>query len=155
MLRQIIKKEDGKYYVSITFSHETEEHLFLSNILTMFGRTLPVNCMITDLDTSYPHYEAYFERDNYYIFDRVTKASIFAYRLNQAEIERIISNWGYYTIDAMFSLGVCEDEVLIQKPDYTDGLRSMPIVITQVLDNSIEITVDQYYFDDISKLLDR
>ena len=57
-----IQNNYNKYCLSITFSDEFEEHVFLQNILNRFEKVLPVNCMITDLDTDCPLYEAYFEK---------------------------------------------------------------------------------------------
>ena len=62
-----IQHNYNKYCLSITFSDEFEEHVFLQNILNRFEKVLPVNCMITDLDTDCPLYEAYFEKNNYYV----------------------------------------------------------------------------------------
>lgn len=148
-----IKQKKGRYFVSITFCDENEERNFLQNLIGHFGAFLPVNCMLTDLDTSYSAYEEYFPRENYYVFHCLTSASIFAYELSQTEIQDVISNWGYYTIDALFALGVVGTEVKHHKPDGENEFKSMPIVITQVLDNSLDINLDQYYFEEMSKFL--
>lgn len=141
-----IKHNDNKYYLSVTFLDEIEERIFLQNILNWFGKILPVNCILTDLDTSCSTYEEYFNR-NYYVFDRLTTSSIFAFDLNSTEVQDVISNWGYFTIEAIFALGTVDDEVKNQKLDSTNIFKSMPIVITQVLDNSIDIIIDQYYLE--------
>lgn len=146
-----VKQINNRCYLSITFLNEIEERIFLQKIIIWFGKMLPVNCILTDLDTSYSVYEEYFIRENYYVFDRLTTASIFAFELNQTEIQDVISNWGYYTIDAIFALGVVDAELKCQKHDATNKLKSMPIVIAQVLDNSLDIYLDLYYFDDMSK----
>lgn len=109
--------------------------------------------MITDLDTDCPLYEAYFEKNNYYVFDRLTTASIFAFDLTSNEIQDVISNWGYFTIDAVFALGTVDDTVKSKKLDCTDILKSLPIVIAQVLDSSIDITIDQCYYKELSQIL--
>ena len=145
--------DDNRYRLSITFPNEIEERIFLQNILNRFEKVLPVNCMITDLDTDYPIYEEYFERNNYYVLDRLTTASIFAFNLTSSEIQEVISNWGYFTIDAMFALGTVNDEVKKKKLDSTNIFKSMPAVITQVPDYSIDITIDQCYFKDLSNFL--
>ena len=137
--------DDNRYRLSITFPNEIEERLFLQNILNRFAKILPVNCMLTDLDTSYSAYEAYFRRNNYYIFDRLTTVSIFAFDLASTEIQEIISNWGYFSVDAVFALGAIDDEVKKKKLDGTNIFESLPVVITQVLDNSIDITIDRRY----------
>lgn len=148
-----IQHNDNKCRLSITFPNEIEEHVFLQNILNRFEKVLPVNCMITDLDTDYSTYEEYFGRNNYYVFDRLTTASIFAFNLTSSEIQEVISNWGYFTIDAIFALGTVYDEVKKKKLDGTNIFKSLPIVITQILDNSIDITIDQCYFKDFSQFL--
>lgn len=137
--------DDNRYRLSITFPNEIEECLFLQNILNRFAKILPVNCMLTDLDTSYSAYESYFRRNNYYIFDRLTTVSIFAFDLTSTEIQEIISNWGYFSVDAIFALGTIDDEVKKKKLDSTNIFESLPVVITQVLDNSIDITIDRRY----------
>lgn len=109
--------------------------------------------MLTDLDTDYSTYEEYFEKNNYYVFDRLTTASIFAFDLTSTEIQEVISNWGYFTIDAMFALGIVDDEVKKKKLDSTNIFKSLPTVITQVLDNSIDITIDQRHFKYLSQFL--
>ena len=144
---------DNKWCLSITFSNEIEERIFLQNILNRFEKILPVNCMLTDLDTDYSTYEEYFGRNNYYVFDRLTTASIFAFDLTSNEIQKVISNWGYFTIDAIFALGTVDDEVKKKKLDNTNIFKSLPVVITQVLDYSIEITIEQRYFKDFSNSL--
>lgn len=149
----LISNNTFKRYLSITFIDEIEEHIFLKNILALLGKKLPVHCMITDLDTSYLLYEKYFKREKYYVFDRLTTVSIFAFELDATEIQNVISNWGYYTIDAIFALGVLDNDVKNPKLDSTNILKSMPIVIAQVLDNSIEIAIDQCYFKDVSQFL--
>lgn len=148
-----IQHADNKYCLSITFPNEIEEHIFLQDILNRFGNVLPVNCMITDLDTDCPLYEAYFEKNNYYVFDRLTTASIFAFDLTSNEIQDVISNWGYFTIDAVFALGTVDDAVKSKKLDCMDILKSLPIVIAQVLDSSIDITIDQCYYKELSQIL--
>ena len=148
-----IQHNDNRYRLSITFPNEIEERIFLQNILNRFEKVLPVNCMITDLDTDYPIYEEYFERNNYYVLDRLTTASIFAFNLTSSEIQEVISNWGYFTIDAMFALGTVNDEVKKKKLDSTNIFKSMPAVITQVPDYSIDITIDRCYFKDLSNFL--
>ncbi len=148
-----IRNHDTKSCVRITFSNEDEERAFLQNLLNRFERVLPVNCMITDLDTSYSAYEAYFTSENYYVFDRLTTASIFAFDLTPNEIKNVVSNWGFYTVDAVFGLGSVDDGVKKKKLDITDLLKKLPIVITQVLDNSMDITVEQHYFEGLSQFL--
>ena len=143
----------NKYCLSITFPNEIEEHIFLQDILNRFGNVLPVNCMITDLDTDCPLYEAYFEKNNYYVFDRLTTASIFAFDLTSTEIQDVISNWGYFTIDAVFALGIVDDELKKSNIDCENVFKSLPGVISQVLDYSIDIAVHQYYYKDISRFL--
>lgn len=148
-----IQHNYNKYCLSITFPDEIEEHTFLQNILNRFEKVLPVNCMITDFDTDCHLYEPYFERKNYYIFDCVTYASIFAFDLIQTEIKDVIANWGYFTVDAVFALGIVDDEVKKSNIDCANILKSLPVVISQVLDYSIDITVHQYYYRDISRFL--
>lgn len=148
-----IQYKRDKYRLSITFSNEIEEHIFLQNTLNWFGKILPVNCMLTDLDTSYSFYEEYFAGRNYYVYDRSTTASIFAFDLTPPEIQEVISNWGYFTIDAMFALGTMEGAVKEKELDRTSIFQSLPIVITQVLDSSVDITIDQFYFKELSQFL--
>lgn len=148
-----VKNEDNKVNLSITFLDEAEERIFLQNILKQLGDRLPVNCLLTDLDTSYSMYEKYFNRGNYYVFDRLTTASIFAFNLNEVEIQDVLSNWGYFTMDALFALGAVDDKVKKQRIDSTDILKSLPVVIVQVLDNSIDIAIEEDYFEAISKFV--
>lgn len=148
-----IKHNDNRFYLSITFPSEIEERIFLQKILNRFEKILPVNCMLTDLDTSYSAYEEYFRKNNYYVFDRLTTASIFAFDLTSTEIQEVISNWGYFTIDAIFALGIVDNEVKKNKLDITNILKSLPAVFTQVLDNSIDITIDQRYYKNLSQFL--
>ena len=150
-----IKQTIDRCYLSITFPDKITECNFLQNIITYFGETLPVNCILTDLDTGYSAYEEYFTRGNYYVFDRLTTASIFAFELNKTEIQDVLANWGYYTIDAMFVLGIVGAELKYQKLDITNELMFMPIVIDQVLDNSLDINLDLYYFEEILKFLEK
>ena len=109
--------------------------------------------MLTDLDTSYSAYEKYFAGHNYYIYDRSTTASIFAFDLAPTEIQKVISNWGYFTIEAMFALGIIENAVKKKKLDSTNAFQCLPITITQVLDSSVDITIDQCHFKDLSQFL--
>lgn len=150
-VNSIQQHNDNKYCISITFPNEIEERIFLQKILNWFEKVLPVNCILTDLDTSYSTYEDYFGKNNYYVFERSTTASIFAFDLTSTEIQEVISNWGYFTIDAIFALGIVDDEVKKKKFDSTNIFKSMPAVITQVLDNSIDITIDQCYYKDLSQ----
>ena len=142
-------KYNKRCCLSITFPNEIEERIFLQKILNRFEKILPVNCMLTDLDTSYSAYEEYFGRNNYYVFDRLTTASIFAFDLTSTEIQEVISNWGYFTIYALFAIGPVPNEIKKQKSDCIEILKSLPIVIEQVPDLSIDITMDKYYFEDI------
>lgn len=145
-----IKKNNKKYKLSVTFCNESEERVVLQDIIFYFENSLSINCMITDLDTSYFVFESYFPRQNYYVFDRITSSTIFAFRLNHDEVFDVISNWGYYTLDAKFSLGSIELPNLDKKHvDYLYKFESMPIVITQVLDSSLHIVFDERYFDEI------
>ncbi len=146
-------KDSDRFYLNITFCNESEEREFLRNLIGSFEGTLSINCMLTDLDTVYPMYKEYFPRGNYYVFDRLTSASIFAFELNHLEVEDVISNWGYYTFDAMFALGIFKSELIKRKIDCMHELKCMPIVITQILDYSLHIALDHYYFKKISKLL--
>lgn len=148
-----IQHKNNKYCISITFSNEFKERIFLQKILNWFEKVLPVNCMLTDLDTSYSLYKKYFEKNNYYVFERSTTASIFVFDLTSLEIQDVISNWGYFTIDAMFALGIVDDEVKKKIHDCTNIFKSLPIVITQVLDNSIDIAINQRYFKEFSNFL--
>lgn len=148
-----IQYKGDKYRLSITFSNEIEEHIFLQNTLNWFGKILPVNCMLTDLDTSYSFYEEYFAGHNYYVYDRSTTASIFAFDLTPTEIQEVISNWGYFTIEAMFALGIIENAVKKKKLDSTNAFQCLPITITQVLDSSVDIAIDQCHFKDLSQFL--
>ena len=148
-----IQHKGDKYRLSIAFSNEIEERIFLQNTLNWFGNILPVNCMLTDLDTSYSFYKEYFVGHNYYVYDRSTTASIFAFDLTPPEIQEVISNWGYFTIDAMFALGTIEDAVKKKELDSTNAFQCLPITITQVLDSSVDITIDQFYFKELSQFL--
>lgn len=145
-----IKHINNKCYLSITFLDEDEERIFLQKALNQLKSSLPINCMLTDLDTSYSLYEAYFNRDNYYVFDRLTTVSIFAFDLNETEVENVLSNWGYYTIDAVFALGILDGKVKEHRCDVADILKTMPVVISQVLDNSVDIVIEQCYYEEIS-----
>ena len=153
MLVNSVKHNNEKCYLSITFFNEIEEHIFLQNILYYFVKILPVNCVLTDLDTNCSTYERYFERNNYYVFDRLTTVSIFAFDLTWIEIKEVVSNWGYFTIDAIFALGTIDDELKNHKLDITNIFQSLPIVINQVLDNSVEIIINQCYFEDVFKII--
>lgn len=148
-----IQHNDNKCCLSITFPNEIEERIFLQNVLNWLEKVLPVNCMLTDLDTSYSTYVKYFEKNNHYIFDRLTTASIFAFDLTSTEIQEVISNWGYFTIDAMFALGTVDGEIRNKKLDCSNIFKSLPAVITQVLDYSIDITINQRYYKDLSRFL--
>lgn len=148
-----IKRNEDRCYLSITFCNENEEREFLRNMIEYFGKLLPVNCMLTDLDTSYLAYEKYFPRGNHYVIDHVTYASILAFELNHTEIQDVISNWGYYTFAAIFSLGVFRTELKKQELVYLDELKSMPIVVSQVLDTSLEINIENRFFEEMSKLV--
>lgn len=148
-----LKYINNKYCLSVTFSDEFEEQKFLLNMLSNLKKLLPVNCMITELDTSYSIYEKYFVRKNFYVFDRLTTASIFAFDLNLEEIQDVVSNWGYITIDAIFALGAVDYKVKKLRLDCINILQSLPIVITQVLDNSIVITAEKCFFEYISNFL--
>lgn len=152
-INSIQQHNDNKCCISITFPNEIEERIFLQKILNWFEKVLPVNCILTDLDTSYSTYEEYFGKNNYYVFERSTTASIFAFDLTSTEIQEVISNWGYFTIDAIFALGIVDDEVKKKKLDSTNIFKSMPAVITQVLDNSIDITIDQCYYKALSQFI--
>lgn len=147
------KQYEDKYYLNITFIDEVEEQGFLKRILDWFGKSLPINCMITDFDTDYSLYKEYFEKSEYYVLDRITTQSIFAFKLNNEEVGNVISNWGYYTISALFALGEIDNKTINQRLDISDLLMSMPIVISQILDNSIEIISDAYYLNDVVKFL--
>lgn len=148
-----VNRDSDRCFLSITFCNESEERNFLKKIIDGFDDTLAVNCIITDLDTIYSMYKTYFPRCNYCVFDHLTYASIYAYELNHGEIEDVISNWGYYTIDAMFLLGESDLKVKKQKDDCLQELKSMPIVITQVLDFSLNIDLEPCYFEKILKFL--
>jgi len=149
-----LKHDENKCCLSITFLDETEEHIFLGKILNCLKKILEVNCMIKDLDTCCSLYEMYFEKGNYYFFEQSTTTSIFAFGLNSKEINNVISNWGYFTFDAIFALGPVDDEVKKQKRDCMNVLKSLPVVINQVLDTSIDITMEQCYFKNIVHLFD-
>ena len=95
----------------------------------------------------------YFLYNNYYVFDRLTTASIFAFDLTSNEIQDVISNWGYFTIDAVFALGIVDDELKKSNIDCENVFKSLPIVIAQVLDSSIDITIDQCYYKELSQIL--
>lgn len=148
-----IKRNEDRYYSSITFCDENEGREFLQNMIAHFGKLLPVNCVLTDLDTSYFAYKKYFPRGNYYVIDHVTSASIFAFKLNHTEIQDVISNWGYYTYAAIFSLGVFRSELKKQEIDYLNELKSMPIVVSQVVDTSLEINIEHRFFEEMLKLV--
>ncbi len=148
-----IKRNEDRSHLSITFCNENEEREFLRNMIEYFGKLLPVNCMLTDLDTSYSAYEQYFPRGNHYVIDHVTSASILAFELNHTEIQDVISNWGYYTFAAIFSLGVIRAELKKQELDYLDELKSMSIVVSQVLDTSLEINIENRFFEEMLKFV--
>lgn len=148
-----IRKSDNRCCFSITFNAENDERIFLKNLIQHFEKDLSVNCMLTDLDTSYMVYEKYFNRDNYYVIDHGTSASILAFELNHQEIEDVISNWGYYTFAAVLFLGSFKTEFMNIKPNCIEKLESFPIVIHQVLDTSLDINLTHYYYEEISHLL--
>ena len=150
-----IKHNGDRYYLSVTFCDDIEERDFLHSVIHCFEKGRSVHCILTDLDTSYSAYEDYFPRGNYYVFDHLTSASIFAFELNHAEIQDVISNWGYYTLAAMFALGTFEEKLKNQHLDCMPNLNSMPVVITQVLDNSLDINLEQCYFEKMLKLLEK
>ena len=142
-----INKKDERYFLDITFSNEDEVQDFLKKILVSLKDLLSVNCMITDLDTSYKMYIDYFPRKNYYIVDRITRASIYAYELNDMETGNVVSNWGFYTYDAILAFGKLETDYIEQKSDCMEALKRMPIVINQVLDCSLDISIEKYYYE--------
>lgn len=148
-----IKHQESRCSLSITFCDEDEERVFIQKLINIFKEHFPVNCMLTDLDTDYFYYIQYFKRSNYYVFDRSTNVSIFAYELNHTEIQNVISNWGYYTIDALIAFGEFKTELKRKKLDAENELKTMPIVITQVLDFSINIIFHQIYLDEIAELI--
>ena len=147
-----INKKDERYFLDITFSNEDEVQDFLKKILVSLKDLLSVNCMITDLDTSYKMYIDYFPRKNYYIVDRITRASIYAYELNDMETGNVVSNWGFYTYDAILAFGKLETDYIEQKSDCMEALKRMPIVINQVLDCSLDISIEKYYYEKIRML---
>ena len=53
----------------------------------------------------------------------------------------------------MFALGIIENAVKKKKLDSTNAFQCLPITITQVLDSSVDITIDQCHFKDLSQFL--
>ncbi len=142
-----IKQDENKIHLSITFYNESEERAFLQKLESKFGSVLPIHCMITDLDTICPMYEEYFPRGNYYVIDHITTLSIFAFQLNHTEVCDVISNWGYYTLDAILALGNLNS-------DRVNELKSLPIVVSQVLDYSLSIEIERCFYQKFSKLIE-
>lgn len=148
-----IKPNGNRCFLSITFCSEVEERLFLQHLLACFGKNLAVNCMLTDLDTSYSAYKQYFPRDNYFVVEHITSVSIIAFSLDFSEVQSVISNWGYYTFNAIIAFGDFGSELTNQKLDHSHELKSLPIVVSQVLDTSLEIDLEHRYFEEILELL--
>ena len=146
-------RKNDKWHISVTFYNENEERIFLKKLIEIFDDVLPVNCVLTDLDTVYPMYKEYFPRNNYFVLDNITYASLCAYKLNWDEIKDVISNWGYYTLDAIFMLGEFKPEYKSQKTNYSKEIECMPVIISQVLDYSLNIDLEQRYFDKMLILL--
>ena len=144
-----INQKNNRWHISITFRNENEEKDFLKKIIEILVDFLPVNCVLTDLDTVFSMYKEYFPRHNYFVLDNITYASICAYKLNWDEIKDVISNWGYYTLDAMFVFGNFRYEYKSQTFNCSEVIKCMPVVISQVLDYTLNINLEQQYFDKI------
>lgn len=148
------QRNKDKCYLSLTFENENEERAFLQKLVKYWKEFLPINCMITDLDSGYSLYEQYFPRGNYYIFENVSPSvSIFAFELNNAEVQDVIANWGYYTFDAILSMGSVKPELIDKKKSSVEQLMSMPVVVRQVLDTSLDIYCEYELFEKMSRLL--
>ena len=64
----------------------------------------------------------------------------------------VLNNQGAGVI-AVFALGIVDDELKKSNIDCENVFKSLPVVISQVLDYSIDIAVHQYYYKDISRFL--
>lgn len=152
----LINRTNKKCSILITFYNEIEEQTFLKDLIFYFEKVLPINCMLTELDTSYCLYEKYFPRGNYYVFDQLTRSTIFAFQLNCSEVLDVISNWGYYTFDAKLCFGTIEmPDLNNTNYDYSSKLEAMPIVISQILDYSLGISFDDCYYKKMSDFLSK
>ena len=55
--------------------------------------------------------------------------------------------FGAYTFDAILALGKFEADYIEQKFDCMEDLESMPVVINQVLDSSLDISIQSCYYE--------
>lgn len=146
-----VECDNNRYSISITFNNEHEERKFLIQIVNLFRENFRMNCMILDLDVCYECYKSYFSNEHCYTIDDITRAFIFAYDVTYNEVETVISNWGYYTLDAAIAFG---DVDLAEQNDHSaERLKSMPIYIQQILDYSLFIVIDEQYYKSFMTLL--
>lgn len=150
-----IEQKSDRFFISITFEDEIKEQQWLKTVIDFFKESgLQVNCEITDLDTGCHSYEEFFET-NYYLYDRLTTISLFAFDLTNQQICDVVNNWGFYSIDAIFALGSVNDvnELKKERINLETVFLKMPIVVRQVLDTTVDITIDSTYKTDLMQMI--
>ncbi len=146
-----IEAKNNKYIISVTFKDENSEQDFLLQIVNLLKGKMQMNCMISELDVSYEYYENYFHKSHCYTIDDITQAHIFAYDVTFDEIELVISNWGFYTLDAAIALG--NVDLTIQEGHSIEYLKTLPIFIQQVLDCSLLIILDECHYESFMEFM--
>ena len=149
-----IERKSDRFFISITFEDEIKEQQWLRTVIDFFKKSgLQVNCEITDLDTICRSYEEFFET-NYYLYDRLTTISLFAFDLTNQQIYDVVSNWGFYSIDAIFALGsINADKLKKERMNIEPAFLEMPVIFRQVLDTTVDITIDSVYKTDLMQII--
>ncbi len=149
-----IEQKLDRFFISITFEDEVKEQQWVKTVIGFFKKSgLQVNCEISELDTGCRSYEEFFET-NYYLYDRLTTISLFAFDLTDQQICDVVSNWGFYSIDAIFALGyVNADKQKKEQMNLETEFLKMPVVIRQVLDTTVDITIDSTYKTDLMQII--
>ena len=142
------------YFISITFDDEFCERYFLYNVAKLFGKQYVMSTLIQDLDCMITCYKGYFSTSEYVIWEHnPSHPFISATSLCLSEMESVIDNFGYYTLDAYIYWSKSKidfEKALSNKSNYF-YMDYSELSIRQVLDLSLEI---QVRLNSVGKLLD-
>jgi len=135
--------------ITATFHNEEVEREFLHNVAKVLNKEYIVSTLIHDLDVDISLYKNYFQSTDFSIFeDDPTHPFLTCSVLDSQTLESVISNWGYYTLNAYlyWTKDVLDFKSALHNTSDHFFMKCSALTIKQVLDLSVDIHVNNAMF---------
>ena len=137
-------------YIEMTFNNENDEQSFIRQLIGKLKNEYVISIYIQDLDVDIVKYKEFFSCE-YIIEHGDTPAPIIkATNINEETLYNIVDNWGFYSYEAfvIFTESCLKAEDIAVKKGKLMTENTL-LVMRQVLDYTLEITVKDYLYDRI------